>query len=274
MLLLANGMIRSGSTLQYNLASSLLRMSGRGQAHGYVEGEENGVWTPIHQTWAESAQYQLVKTHRIPDQWIDRQRQGIRVLYVYRDIRDVAASAKEIWNCTGDRLTDLLDNAIDNFERLERLDHVLYQRYEDITIDMRAAALEIAEFLDLDLSERDIADVIQEWDISAVETKISKKFDLSDRVVGELRKKRNLPRPLRHVLDASRLPQLIGRILGSQPVADEETLLHPDHISKRKGAVGYYRSVLTEEECRFVTYRYRDWLVQTGYIPENYGPDH
>ena len=69
-----------------------------------------------------------------------------------------------------------------------------------------------------------------------------------------------------HVMRIIGIPESWRRSLRDALIfQDDRTLLHPDHISKSKGAVGVWRKELTEEEIRIISNRYENWLRETDF---------
>ena len=81
-------------------------------------------------------------------------RRGIRISYIYRDIRDVAVSLIEKEGPGDERILGKLGDALTVYDELRTVrdsPHVLGQRYEDVVADRDAATREAADFLGLDI---------------------------------------------------------------------------------------------------------------------------
>src|SRR5512138_2281267 len=86
------GMIRAGSTLQYQIASELIERLGLGRRTGYLP--------PAEHAWVLGARpvagLSTFKTHELTEQVARQCRQSDAVaLYIYRDLRDVVSSLQQ-----------------------------------------------------------------------------------------------------------------------------------------------------------------------------------
>ena len=89
MLVICCGMMRSGSTLQYNLALELVRAFGVGDAGGMLAQPST---LPALAAQYPGAQMCILKAHVWPEELAEaRARAPVRLIYCYRDLRDVLA---------------------------------------------------------------------------------------------------------------------------------------------------------------------------------------
>lgn len=261
MLVLCNGMNRSGSTLQYNLVRGLVEKSGTGQGEGFLLPEQFGEAAPRLEDWARDSQWHLVKTHQLPPQTMAMVSAGtIRICYIYRDIREVAASYKRLWQTPTDKLYTELDQAITNYYAIHALPpHAcICQRYERVTTDLLAATHELALFLGISPSEKEIFQIAKACSADEMQK-------ATERLTQKLRFQSMLNRLLRRGL------RLVGgqaawrswqrKKVGQKRQIDPQTLLHPHHLSQ----VNEPESTLTPIELTTITQRYRTWLQETGY---------
>ena len=109
MLIVCNGMIRSGSTLQYNLIRLQVEATFSGKAEGFIGKKELN--SERLQFWQKDVALHVIKSHDILPEWM--RAEGIKLVYIYRDIRDVAVSLKNKSGRTGDRLLAYSDGIIE-----------------------------------------------------------------------------------------------------------------------------------------------------------------
>jgi hypothetical protein len=111
MLVICNGMERSGSTLQYNIARLIVETKGLGRSEGYPF--KQGEWekgAAILQQWQLCSDWVVIKAHSIHPKLESLARdKNTRVLYIFRDPRDVAASCKEFLDIEGPELLAKMD---------------------------------------------------------------------------------------------------------------------------------------------------------------------
>lgn len=269
-LVICSGMLRSGSSLQFNLVSALLENMGLGIRHGEgYDSDEEWFAHPELETWAQDPnQYHVVKRvirhhelEKVKDGWV-------RICYIYRDIRDVAASAKERWGLRDgwDRHFRQLDDAVRVYDTMHEMPRVLRQRYEVVIKDYRGAIREIARFLGIEASEDVIERVVEQCSLEAmIPISNSKSLIVRHHVLNALgraaqRMKRFLPPPLN---SSWRLRKFYLKLF---PKRDPKTKIGPGHISSTLGAIGTWRQKLEKDEQEIITARYKSWLIRAGYI--------
>jgi len=79
----------------------------------------------------------------------------VKICYIYRDLRDVAASLKKKEKVNGKALITSLDAAIAVYNKIKDIPNVLIQ-YENIVIDIAQAIKEVVLFLGLKASKSTI----------------------------------------------------------------------------------------------------------------------
>lgn len=253
MLILCAGMIRSGSTLQYNLARALAEEHDVGRGEGFLENLcEEDTQTRVR-CWLHDDLVHVVKTHRPSATVLSPGGNGIRVLYIYRDLRDVAVSlqAKDVRRSFGDIMRNLED-AVDAYRHVRELSPLLCQRYEDLIADVPQAVQQIAEFVGIRLDQAGARAIAEQCSISLAREETSrlgfKLAVLSRKAVLRLGVARAV---------ADRIAFLPGY--------SRRTLLKENHISRNSGAVGSWRSHLPPDRLRRIEQEFGSWLRETGY---------
>jgi hypothetical protein len=260
-------MIRSGSTLQYNIARSIVEAVKLGKGEGWISPDRLEEKRSDIVVWAREKEIHIIKSHVIPRPFSELGNDGeVRFCYIYRDIRDVAVSAKNKWPSGRKELLEGLDKAVATYYEIQSLRFVLTQRYECVINDLFTMTREIADFLDLHPTDDLVHRVAEENSLEKAQTKaINTAHDL-----GKIMKSVLLRIGLR--LRAQDFMRIIGipiswrRSLRDALIfQDDRTLLHPDHISKNRGSVGVWRKELTEEEISIISTRYKKWLQEAGF---------
>ncbi|MFX0092697.1 MAG: sulfotransferase domain-containing protein [Candidatus Hodarchaeota archaeon] len=251
MLIICCGMPRAGSTLQYNIARTLIEEIDLGTGLGY--------FTDLYKhqifEWAKADEFYVIKIHNVPSLSITELAvEGeLKICYIYRDIRDVALSLKQKWSLKGQRLLKWLDQIIKIYYDLEKISGVLWQKYEEVMPDMNHAIRQIAEFFQLEITEEIVSFVVEECSLTNVKE-----------IMCTLN--RGLKRKLR--TRWKRAMVKIGSVQiepVSSPLIDKRTLVHHDHISKTNGAIGAWQQFLDKKDVEVITNRYKTWLLETGY---------
>ena len=143
------GMKRSGSTLQYQIASRL--------ACDYL-GARVIDWKPEKDVnWQEEessgAGWLIYKCHRCTPDIAERLAlTDSRGVYTYRYIRDVCGSWIRKHDSSFTRLVKagFIRECLDNFEQFTSMKNVLVSRYEDLMGDLAGEVRRIAEHLSID----------------------------------------------------------------------------------------------------------------------------
>lgn len=228
------GMIRSGSTLQYQVAGELIERSKLGRRMTYIPPEE-------HTRVLEFSPQGLstFKTHDLTDPVaLQCQRGGGVALYIYRDLRDVISSfqQKEHIRLEGTALEVKTTELIRKDLAWRSLPRVYVSRYEDVLLALATEVNRISEFLDIPcpaLMAKQIAEDLcyarQAENIAAANSE-----DLVE--------------------------------INPTNVYHRETLLHRNHF--QGGTVGRYKFDLDSEQCRQIEVQAGDWLVSNGYVLE------
>lgn len=232
--ILCAGMIRSGSTLQYQMASSIVEYAGVGCRLKYVQESE---FETVLNRQKEYTGLNVVKIHVCTLTLATlAQKSDTKVIYCYRDIRDVAVSAMRKFDLSFDALINVgwLDQAITDYFAWTNMPNVLVSRYDEMTPNLKQEMLRISVFLGLTINDDTLS-------------KLARKFEIP------VQKQR---------IDA--LKQRYGqRIDDSEIVFDEIELLHHNHI--HKGEIDGWRHILSPWQQRFLTERYSQWLDSLGY---------
>lgn len=148
-------MLRSGSTLQYQLAVAILEKTGRG----------SGLGDPRNVDCLELANanpsgiMQVLKVHKFKhlrqvEAAIDQGQ--AKCLYTYRDVRDVAVSLMNMRNISFEELifrNKEVQQSLSDFQSWTSFDEVLISRYEEMVHNIPQEVLRIAQHLNVELSE-------------------------------------------------------------------------------------------------------------------------
>jgi hypothetical protein len=143
---LCAGMIRSGSTLQYQLAAAIVERAGAGERLGWQsESELERTLEAIR----DEPGFRVVKAHACTPGLAAWARSGAPVVCVHRDPREVAASLMRKHGIDLDELLSRrwIEGAIAAHEAWTSMPRVLVSRYDDLSRDPVSEAVRIAAFL-------------------------------------------------------------------------------------------------------------------------------
>jgi hypothetical protein len=268
MIVMCNGMPRSGSTMQYNMARILLLATGRATAHGFTASQQShthGVSDEQMRAWGAEDHFHVVKMHEAHLLLTDLARANeMRVCYIYRDLRDVAASSKRAFGQRGGGLLRAVAEAHKHYvdlsaARAEAPASFLWQRYEDVRADLKSAVAEVAVFLDLALDDEGLEAAADLCSVERAAAACDEVRGHLDKHVAELREE--------DPAAAARYVQELRRpgAAATQVWLEGTWLLHHNHVSRDKGAPGAWRAALTPDEAAAITDGYGDWLTTHGY---------
>lgn len=232
---LCAGMIRSGSTLQFQLAAAIVEAA---------EAGERLPWEPeveLERTLEllrGDPGLRVAKAHACSHGLAAWARDGAPVLYVHRDLREVAASLMRKFRIGIDELLARrwLDGAVAAYAAWTSMPNVLVRRYAELVADPAAEAVRIHGFLAPWLGERRVPEPR----------------------LREIGLDHELPR------QRQRVANLVARH-GRRPdpgelLFDPRELLHHDHF----GALGDRERASPEVRAE-LSGRFRAWLRAAGY---------
>lgn len=181
MLLLCGGNIRSGSTLQFNLAREIV-----GHA---LHANQSPLWLHAHNA-IDKSHWVAVKSHWYPSPW----RQGahhinisddnfadgkVKVLMTYRDLRDVAVS---LMRFQGISFGELISSGtlsrmviVDEPEWFKNVptEYIFRRKYEDWTENLYDEVIDIANFLAVTIEAKEMARIISEYNAQHVSNSLA-----------------------------------------------------------------------------------------------------
>lgn len=261
-IILCAGMLRSGSTLQFNVVCRLLQEAGVEYVTSFATLTEYLKERPV-----EGEKLVVLKSHRVDFSSTLSGNIDLYVTYTYRDLRDVYLSGKEKFGWRGDVLEEKLDGAIENYNSVKDTSGVpkIMQDYEGMYRDLRSRVVEMVSFLGLSkISDAQVDRVVDSLSVDSVSSYIESKANL----------RRN--KKFRKFADScptfvkklARKNSVWSRIIRSfrGDLVDEGTMFHANHISQRKGEPGLWKEYLNQEEIDEIERRYSTFMTERGYI--------
>ena len=232
------GMTRSGSTLQYNIVADVLELKGIGVRLGWEH------YTKFQNIKDRSVtdKYNIFKNHFLTDEISNEleKHNNSRLMYVYRDIRDVCVSLMEKESKTFKQIFDskALHKAINQYYVVMQSPIKKYvQSYEVMFFDTKQEIKNIASFFNEELSDKEIDALYNSVSFEAQKEKIEKYKIEKDYISS-----------------------------GNQNF-NPETLLHTNHI--KDGGVEKYKTVLKKEEIELLNNTFKEWLLENKYKIDN-----
>lgn len=231
MLIICCGMMRSGSTLQYQLTVEILEKTGKGTGWGEIRHGN------CHEILGKdsSSLMKVVKVHQfrhlkgVKEAIADKQAKGI---YSYRDIRDVTVSLMKMRKATFERLvfeTGEIKECIRDFYNWTNLDDMLISRYDTMVNNLPQEVLKIAHHLNIDIAQKDAQEIANHYSIEKQKKRIEK--------------------------------WKINKVHGNS--YDPKSLLHANHINF--GKQSQWNEVLTPIQVAYLESMGKDWLSLVNY---------
>jgi len=265
------GLRRAGSTLQYNLARTLVEQLNAGCGAGFLA-ERDSLEARMRDIKGKGL-ICVVKTYGYDLDWLRNWRCKCSILSIFRDLRDVYSShLKKRTDLTFAEWLVRIESDLTAIGNLERTHRTLYQKYERVFFDLEGAIQEISTFLGLEPTASDIARVKELNTIEAALNTIRYAFSKRQRVQSLANKfLRSLPRSGKQIARVAGLTKLVRWVLPSEDVVSPGFRLHPDHISASRGEPGRWRDELSEREAVRITEHFRCWLEEHGYLDDPQG---
>ncbi len=160
MLVVCCGMQRSGSTVQYQIASAVAETLGIGRGVGWD-------WSSASENMASGERpVHVVKVHQ-PNPAFEAKLNPActRYIYCHRDIRDVIVSLLDKYGPMDDAKIEhhVREFAITPFEHFSRRPGVLISRYDDLCEDLGSEVARIAHIMNATLDAAECATIAQRF---------------------------------------------------------------------------------------------------------------
>lgn len=234
MWIFCGGMVRSGSTLQFQITAQLIEDAGLGKRIEWVKPAQ---FPELKGKYAAYSGHKVFKIHECTDAVVSEFRQQNAMgVYVFRDLRDVfvsmmrkeAASFNRLWEAP------FLNGCLEQFKKWTSLPGVLVSKYEEIMADLPAEVERIASHLDIQLEAEKYQKIASNYGIE---------------------------RQLKRIETAKEKGELQPGRRGA--FFDPRTNLHTNHI--QSGAMGEWRQVLSTKQVKLIERKAKDWLLDNGY---------
>jgi hypothetical protein len=233
-LILCCGMIRSASTVQYQVVVDLVRRNGLGQSIGFADRQSV---SEVLQKLQRVVGLAVAKTHEVfPEFDALIQQDLVSLLYTYRDLRAVALSVMRKWEIPFAHVigrNGWLDTAVESSIHWLSIPGVCVSRYEDIVLSLPAEVMKWANVLGLNITCAQAEELATKYCIQAQQDRI--------------RKMR---------LQTGEVSEPTGYI-------DPESLLHHNHIID--GSLDGWKTGLEKWQIRQIESRFSKWLLDHDY---------
>lgn len=229
------GMMRSASTLQYQLTSEIVKYKNMGKSIGWVEPNKFSYFKDKYHNYQG---FLIAKCHKYIKESVELDRkENAKFIYSFRDIRDVYVSLK---NKNHSKLSfwiilQQIESALSDYQSWNKLNNILCSKYEIFTKDLSQEVLRIANHINIGLSLKEAH-------------KISCNF--------------TLPRQIEktEIFDYNKL----GIKVNENTVYDPKSLLHKNHIFS--GESELWKREMTNLQLSIMEGVFYNWLVENNYL--------
>ena len=237
-------MIRSGSTWQYNIVKEILSRKRQVTSIGFLSKEEELI--PILQTQDNF----IVKFHFASMAVIsDVQRGTGKAFYIHRQLEDIAVSYMKMKQKDLPWVLDsnLLRNAWKTYKIWTAHPEVLVQRYEDSVKEPLKTIRQIAQYLEISLTDEEITYIEKKYNIESQKKFIAGMPGSSPREKLIRKYRRKIGGIAYHVIGKQRTRRLasVFRKLRNETI-DQNRLLHNEHINT--GEVDFWKKALNRKD--------------------------
>jgi len=258
MIIICNGMMRSGSTLQYNIVKELLYQNKKKYAKlGYYNKDK------IIQNFVDLENYAtdrstiyLIKTHDFTKL---NELDNVFVIYSYRNLLDVAASLKRKFNSEGDDLILTINDNINNYYKIINSPKILIHSYKSLLNSLYNCVEETSSFLKLETSNV----ILNEITLNNSPKNIIK-LQNKKKVIKSIKKSilssltstsSNTKKNIKSFFGVKVTNRLKHKLFPH----DQDSLLHLNHISKDFGQNGNWEEILSDKEIKRIKSEFKNW---------------
>ena len=233
MLVFCGGMIRAASTLQYQLASSIVELRDAGERVTWHEPDDLSALLPFY---TAKDGYFVFKTHNLTHPIRELFQKSMALgIYIYRDIRDVVVSLmrknkrsfEEVFPAT-------VISALDQFTQWTSQPQVMSSRYENVLGSIASEVQRIADHLKLSVSIEEVKHLANEHSLECQKRRIQRSQANPDKLAG-----------------------------AGTNTYDARSLLHLNHITS--GNVGEWKEALMQDQVGMIESVAGEWLEKQGY---------
>lgn len=230
-------MVRSGSTVQYQIAVELIESHNLGMTIGWISNPDAEILAVLQSATKRRDKYLILKCHDYTAAAGQLVQLGVaKAVYIYRDLRDVAVSLghKFFESVDAALASGLLERSLANYYGWTSTRKLMVSRYESMMDDLRQEVTDVASYLKVNCSEGKISKIAEKFSIDAQKQRIEA-FNYK-----------------KHGIAGS-----------ADDAYDPVSQLHNRHI--QSGAWGQWKEALTQEQIASIEHLAFSWLVDREY---------
>lgn len=229
------GMMRSGSTLQFQLVARLVEAAGVGERVPWTEPED---FASCAASVRSDQRWRVFKAHwcndAMRDEFVHHNARGVGI---HRDLRDVMVSHADKYDkpITPEHCRRFISQCLESFSAWDGLPRTMITRYDELTTDPVSVITRMAEHLELPCTAQQAVALAREYSLAAQRERI----------------------------DRAQRTAVMQPAWSGGPTMMKDELLHEDHIADGRTGKWTHRF---DAACRAAVDELAgDWLVQHGY---------
>jgi hypothetical protein len=230
MWIFCGGMMRSGSTLQYQITAQLVEEAQLGRRLEWIEPQD---FIHVREQLKDEKTWKVFKAHHCTDSMVEEFNRGNAVgIYIYRDIRDAFTSQMTKASVKPQLLLNrgFIASCLESYEKWTHLPQVLISQYENVVDDIAGEVARIAQHLGISLDASKIHQIADNLSLANQKSRLQRVQSFKQ----------------------------IGR-----HSVDSHSLLHSNHI--HSGKVGRWQEELTFRDIKKIEDQAGLWLAEQGY---------
>lgn len=235
MLIIAAGMTRAGSTVQYQIVCELIESLGLGMTIGWVDLLTKEFLENLENVLSIKDKFLIIKSHQYSPPVETLIKIGkAKVIYVYRDLRDVSLSLTKTFVNSFDEAISWSNNQLENYYLWTAIDEIMVSRYENMVADLYNEVLRIANYLEIKVTNSLAREIASKFELNRQKQRI-KEFDYEhDGLKGS-----------------------------GEDMYDPVSQLHKNHINS--GKWGQWKKSLSKEQIKLIESLAFSWFVDREY---------
>lgn len=250
-------MIRSGSTLQFNIVKSILDYTSLEYINvGYLSENEIILKKQELAQYATLDKFYIIKTH---DYTFLNTLENVYTIYSFRSVLDVAGSVKRKFKRKEKELYKALEKgAINHTMILNKSNRLLEQEYEFMLKTPVETVRQIMSFLKIDLETTEIEGIAKDnsaGEIRKTQNNGGQKMVFKNKIYDFLSHQQYLKRFFKNVIGNESFVLVKNKLMPH----NKSSLLHADHVSKNLGQNGNWNNILSQEEVEYIQLNFPNW---------------
>jgi Sulfotransferase domain len=253
MIVLVAGTSRTGSMWTFNVTKAILEANGISVLPKQQPTEESHLLKQALASEDNGKDVYCIKTHYLLESPLAT-KHAVKIICNIRDVRDACLSFMRFTHADFNQGTVVMnhmmketDHWLNSFK-----DNLISIRYEDLTQSPHSVCRNISQFLEVELSEKDLQDIVKRFDKATVQAKLNSMSDVKLDSEGR-------------IIDSKLQSEFetVQNLDGTFRIYDKTTAFQSNHITSN--ADGEWRTYFDKNQIAMLNGLSRKWLLKYGY---------